>query len=249
MYSNPSLHFRSHSCAQPASAAPSSVQVGNYSPAGLTLLLHLTSTWLLQQTHWSIRWVTTCLLSLNSSGLLVFILQRLQQALDPLARRLTSPLLAAFDPGDLQGQEEGGQAPGCSTSCSSFESSRCVCSRLLQEPRALLTQGHEALQLGGVHVLADVQRGFERVLDVQRRHLRLALLLTLETGGWGRGEQCVSGSSSSSSYKRRPVCTVCSGPSILLVMVYLGHPLHGRADGRAWLWKTFPLESWKRRRL
>lgn len=57
----------------------------------------------------------------------------------------------------------------------------------MQQPGALLAQGHEAVQLRGVHVLADVKGGFERVLDMERGHLGLVLLSALEEDG-GEGE-------------------------------------------------------------
>lgn len=94
--------------------------------------------------------------------------------------------------------------------------SRCVGFALLEQPGALLTQGHEAFQLCVVDVLADVQGVFERVLDVQRGHLRLVLLSALEEGkGTVLAHQHTSlSSSTSSSHKGSSVCTVC-------VMVHL----------------------------
>lgn len=65
----------------------------------------------------------------------------------------------------------------------------CVGFVLLEQPGAFLTQSHEALQLGGVDVLADVQRRLKRVLDVQRSHFGFVLLLALNRV---RGEDAVN---------------------------------------------------------
>lgn len=110
---------------------------------------------------------------------LFVILQRFQQGPDPLAGWLPSPLFATFDLCDLGGLEKGSEAPRSgSVPCGA------TCGRggftLLEQPGALPTQSHEAPQLRGVDILADVQRGFKRVLDVQRGDLRLVLLFALE---------------------------------------------------------------------
>lgn len=80
---------------------------------------------------------------------------------------------------DLGGQQEGSQTPRRGAACGGDGFA------LLEQPGALLTQSHEAVQLCGVNVLADVQGGFERVLDVQRGHLWLVLLFALERGEGG----------------------------------------------------------------
>lgn len=108
---------------------------------------------------------------------LIFTVQGFYQALDPVSGRYSFLFLATFDPRDLRGQEEGGESPGCGCGCFGLV--------LLQQPGALLTQSDEAFQLTGVDILADVQGGFEGVLDVQRDHLRLVLLFAL---GRGKGQ-------------------------------------------------------------
>lgn len=117
--------------------------------------------------------------------MLIVILQGVQQALDPLTGRLPFPFLATFDPCDLGGQEEGGESPRRG-SLSFVTPCGCVGFTLLEQPGALLTQSHETFELRGVDVLADVQRGFERVLDVQRDYRRLVLLFALKKGNGTR---------------------------------------------------------------
>lgn len=121
------------------------------------------------------------------------LLQRLQQALDSLAGRLPPPFLATLDPRDPRGQQEGGESPRRRRHvwAGGGGGGLGAASLLFQQPGALLAQGHEAVQLRGVHVLADVEGGFERVLDVKRGHLGLVLLSTLEEeegGGGVKGE-------------------------------------------------------------
>lgn len=105
-------------------------------------------------------------------------------------------------------QEEGGESPRRRIVAST---AGLVVFTLLEQPGALLTQSHEAVQLRGIHVLADVQRGFEGVLDVQRGDLRLVLLFALEEEGEGTmladEHTCLS------------LYSIRYGPSVWLVMV------------------------------
>ena len=109
------------------------------------------------------------------------ILQRVQQTLDPLTGWLPSSFLATFDPCNLGGQEKCSESPRICSVAPIANSGR-VGFTLLQQPQTLLTQSDKAIQLSGVDVLADVQRCFKWVLNVQRGYLRLVLLFALDGG-------------------------------------------------------------------